>query len=139
MKQFKSPILWLIIAITAVAIYALKPKPNTAGAGTPIVSVTVPTTLGANAKMGQGAFETHCAACHGVNAVGQVGIAPPLIHKIYEPSHHGDLSFARAAKFGVQAHHWPFGNMAPVDGITDNEIISIITYIRELQRANGIG
>jgi hypothetical protein len=39
---------------------------------------------------------------------------------------------------GVQAHHWRFGNMPPVEGITRAEVATIITYIRELQRANGI-
>ncbi|WP_430540810.1 c-type cytochrome [Planktotalea arctica] len=24
----------------------------------------------------------NCAACHGVNAVGQNGVAPPLVHKV---------------------------------------------------------
>ena len=47
-------------------------------------------------------------------------------------------SIARAAKQGVQQHHWPFGNMPPVEGITDAEIAVITAYIRAVQRANGI-
>jgi hypothetical protein len=39
---------------------------------------------------------------------------------------------------GVQAHHWRFGNMLAIEGLTRGDVTMIITYIRELQRANGI-
>jgi cytochrome c len=106
--------------------------------GKALVEITVPATLSNNAQIGQMAFETKCAACHGTNAVGQGGVAPPLIHKIYEPSHHGDEAFQRAAAIGVRTHHWPFGDMPPVEGLTRGDVIMIVAYIRELQRANGI-
>lgn len=105
--------------------------------GRAIVEVTVPTLEG-KAVLGKLAFVAKCASCHGENAVGQVGIAPPLVHKIYEPSHHGDMSFVMAARNGVRAHHWKFGNMPPIDGITDAEVGTIVAYVRALQRANGI-
>lgn len=111
---------------------------NDGSADTSIVEVTLPDAFSPNAQIGQKAYEAKCAACHGLNAVGQVGIAPPLVHVIYEPSHHGDDSFYRAAEMGVRGHHWPFGNMPAVDGITRGEVTLIIAYIRELQRANGI-
>ena len=57
---------------------------------------------------------------------------------IYEPSHHGDEAFQRAAAVGVRGHHWPFGDMPPVEGVTRGDVTMIIAYIRELQRANGI-
>lgn len=103
----------------------------------PIVNVTVP-ELSAAALSGKTAYEVNCAACHGRNAAGQDGVAPPLVHRIYEPSHHGDASFVLAVRNGVRAHHWRFGNMPPVEGVSDEEINSIVTYVRELQRANGI-
>lgn len=105
--------------------------------GRAIVEVTVPTLEG-KAVLGKLAFVAKCASCHGEDAVGQVGIAPPLVHKIYEPSHHGDMSFVMAARNGVRAHHWKFGNMPPIDGITDAEVGTIVAYVRALQRANGI-
>ncbi len=108
------------------------------GPGPAMVDVTVPETLSANAVIGKTAFEAKCAVCHGANAAGQDGVAPPLVHKIYEPSHHGDAAFLLAAKNGVRAHHWRFGNMPPVEGVTDGDVKMIITYVRELQRANGI-
>ena len=103
-----------------------------------MVNVRVPGTLSANAEIGKVAFEAKCAVCHGANAAGQDGVAPPLVHKIYEPSHHGDASFLLAAKNGVRAHHWRFGNMLPVEGVTDGDVKMIVAYVRELQRANGI-
>jgi len=105
--------------------------------GAALVQVVVPELTG-RAEAGRLAFEVNCASCHGVNAAGKDGVAPPLVHIIYEPNHHSDISFQRAAKNGVKAHHWRFGNMPPVPGITDNEISLITNYVRELQRANGI-
>lgn len=103
-----------------------------------IVEVKIPQSLSANALLGKTAFEAKCAACHGLNGVGQSEVAPPLVHKIYEPSHHGDEAFQRAVSVGVRQHHWPFGNMPPVDGLTRGDVVMIVAYIRELQRANGI-
>lgn len=107
-------------------------------AGIALVKVVLPDALSSNASVGKRAFDAKCAACHGEDAAGQDGIAPPLIHKIYEPNHHGDESFQIAAANGVRAHHWTFGNMPPVEGITRGDVTMIVAYIRELQRANGI-
>ena len=106
--------------------------------GAPMVEVVLPETLSTNAQVGKLAYEAKCAVCHGANAAGQDGVAPPLVHKIYEPSHHGDAAFLLAAKNGVRAHHWRFGNMPPVEGVTDGDVKMIVAYVRELQRANGI-
>ena len=103
-----------------------------------LANVLLPETLSQNAQIGQLGFEAKCAACHGVNAAGQDGVAPPLVHIIYEPSHHGDEAFQRAAAMGVRGHHWPFGDMPAVEGVTRGDVTMIIAYIRELQRANGI-
>ena len=103
-----------------------------------IVSIELPDELSKVAQIGKLAFQSNCLACHGENAVGQKGVAPPLIHKIYEPSHHGDESFQRAVAVGVRAHHWKFGNMPAVEGLTRGDVKAIIAYVRELQEANGI-
>jgi mono/diheme cytochrome c family protein len=102
----------------------------------PADEIVVP-KLSGPATMGQIAFEENCAACHGKNAAG-TDKGPPFIHKIYEPSHHADFAFQRAARMGVQAHHWRFGDMLPVEGVTDRQIEWITRYVREVQRANGI-
>jgi mono/diheme cytochrome c family protein len=103
-----------------------------------LANVLFPDILSQNAQMGKLAFEVKCVSCHGTNAAGQAGVAPPLVHIIYEPKHHGDESFQRAAALGVRAHHWSFGNMPAVEGLTRADVKMIIAYIRELQRANGI-
>lgn len=108
------------------------------GQGEAIVQVDVPATLSDQAKIGKTAFEAKCAVCHGLNAAGQNGIGPPLVHKIYEPSHHSDVAFVLAVKNGVRSHHWKFGNMPPVEGVTDGNVKNIARYVRELQRENGI-
>lgn len=133
----RNVIIVFTLLVAAVLIYRnyFTPAPATSGAA--MVTVFVP-DLSIDAKQGESLFNRSCASCHGENAAGQDGVAPPLIHKIYEPNHHADAAFHIAAKNGVRAHHWPFGNMPPVEGITDPELDSIVAYIRELQRANGI-
>lgn len=106
--------------------------------GAPIVEVAIPAELSSEAQIGQRVFEAKCVACHGENAAGQNGVAPPLVHKIYEPGHHSDMAFVLAAKNGVRAHHWPFGNMPPVEGVTDADVKYVARYVRELQKENGI-
>ncbi|MEE9388504.1 MAG: cytochrome c, partial [Paracoccaceae bacterium] len=35
-------------------------------------------------------------------------------------------------------HHWRFGSMPPVEGLTDGDVAMVVDYVRTLQRANGI-
>ena len=139
----------IAISITLIVVGALylvwPPALQTASSDTTVsmengvlANVLVPETLSQNAQIGKLGFDAKCAACHGVNAAGQDGVAPPLVHMIYEPSHHGDEAFQRAAAMGVRGHHWPFGEMPPIEGVTRGDVTMIIAYIRELQRANGI-
>ena len=100
------------------------------------VEVKIP-SLSAAARAGQARFSLKCAGCHGAAADG-TDQGPPLIHRIYEPGHHGDYAFVMAVRNGVRAHHWRFGNMPPVAGVDDREIRLITRFIREVQRANGI-
>lgn len=86
---------------------------------------------------GEQKFAAHCAGCHGVRAVG-TSQGPPLVHKIYEPNHHADAAFQRAALNGVRAHHWDFGNMPKIDGVSPDDVDQIIKYIRWLQRQAGV-
>jgi len=133
----------VVIALGAVGYWLVfdgsdNSSQSRGGATTPLVDIVVAETLSPNAQIGKTAFESKCAGCHGVNAVGQDGVAPPLVHVIYEPSHHGDKSFQRAIAVGVRGHHWPFGDMPPVEGLTRGDAAMIISYVRELQRFNGI-
>jgi len=104
-----------------------------AGASEDISSQAVPKEL----KIGEEKFNSYCSRCHGVQGKGTHN-GPPLVHKIYEPNHHGDFAFQRAATQGVRAHHWKFGNMPKIDGVTSEDVNEIIQYVRWLQRQAGI-
>ena len=71
-------------------------------------------------------------------AVGEEGAGPPLVHIVYEPEHHCDMSFRLAMKQGVWQHNWRSRDMPPTDSVGQTEIAAIVAYVRELQRANGI-
>lgn len=137
----RNPILILVAVVLGTAYWAYSQYGNSesdVAVRPPIVKVTMPPSLSAKAQTGQERFKTNCASCHGINAAGQDGVAPPLVHKIYEPNHHADESFQRAVAMGVRAHHWSFGNMPATDGLDRKQVSEIVIYMRELQRANGI-
>ena len=98
--------------------------------------VKVP-SLSPEAQAGNRAFDKYCAECHGKNAAG-TDKGPTFMHRVYHPGHHADRAFPLAVRGGVKRHHWRFGDMKPVPGVSDNEIPAIIRYVRELQKANGI-
>lgn len=122
--------LHVLVCTIALAAFAScdssQPKPAVGGG-----------TLPAELQAGEARFNANCSACHGPQGAGsQQG--PPLVHKIYEPNHHGDAAFQRAAAFGVKAHHWEFGNMPKVESVTPADVDQIIQYVRWLQRQAGI-
>ncbi|MCA0871409.1 cytochrome c [Seohaeicola saemankumensis] len=140
----------VVAGVAVVGWQALQPAPAQQGhsmvppdtskiaMGDPIENVRLPGRLSESATLGKRFYESKCSACHGENAAGQNGVAPPLVHKIYEPSHHSDEAFQRAAQVGVRSHHWRFGDMPPVEGLTRADVKYIVAYVRELQRENGI-
>ena len=133
----------VVLAAVAVVIAAIigwrfnSARGGNEGNGGPLAQVTVPALAG-EAKEGEALFNANCASCHGENAAGRNGAGPPFIHVIYQPGHHGDASFHLAARNGAVSHHWNFGDMPPVKSISDEEVAKIVTYVRTLQRANGI-
>ena len=88
-------------------------------------------------NLGKLNYDTYCASCHGETGGGSEK-GPTFISRIYHPGHHGDKSFYIAAKRGVRAHHWPFGDMKPVKGISDDQITLIVEYVRAIQQVNGL-
>ncbi len=117
----------------AGAFFLLRPTSE----GTAHVQVNEPDAFSAAARDGARKFAANCASCHGERAAGS-DRGPPLIHKYYEPSHHGDRSFLAAVRNGVRQHHWTYGDMPPQPGVTNADVARIVAYVRELQRANGI-
>ena len=128
-RFFLRPLPTLAFAVGLAAMAACdSSQPKTAAGGGAVPSELLP---------GEAKFNAHCAACHGPQASGtQQG--PPLVHKIYEPNHHGDGAFLRAAEFGVKAHHWEFGNMPKIEAVSSADVEQIIRYVRWLQRQAGI-
>jgi cytochrome c2 len=82
---------------------------------------------------GQLLYEKYCSNCHGAHLDGS-DQGPPLLHPFYKPSHHGDKSFYRAALQGTKQHHWNFGDMKPVEGMTPKKMDSVVPYVRYYQK-----
>jgi mono/diheme cytochrome c family protein len=131
-RAFLAALLLIGVAVIGWMFWGSAPEVQTEAANGPDIPQLSPV-----ASVGQVTFNANCAACHGENGFGSPQ-GPPLIHVIYEPSHHGDFAFVRAVQEGVRAHHWRFGNMPAQPHITPTEITSIIAFIREVQVANGI-
>ena len=100
------------------------------------IQVIVP-KLSVEAQAGLQTFERVCQKCHGENLAGS-NSGPPLVDPFYKPAHHGDGSIVSAIRKGVRQHHWKFGPMPPQPDVKAAEIPALTTYIREIQRANGV-
>lgn len=81
-------------------------------------------------------YRTSCASCHGADLRG-TDQGPSHLSQVYEPSHHPDEAFRSAITQGSPAHHWDFGDMPPIEGLSDDEIDQIIAYIRHEQATQG--
>lgn len=129
------------VVAVAAAIWPRQGEPDVrSGAPVPggeMVAVSMP-ALSGEAVLGQKVFAVRCAECHGTNAGGVEGAGPPLVHVIYEPNHHADAAIFLAAERGVRAHHWRFGDMPPVENISRAEIATVVAFLRQVQRENGI-
>lgn len=90
-----------------------------------------------NPAQGRALFEKSCAQCHGADLRGSKQ-GPPLVHRVYEPSHHADIAFQLAVKYGTRQHHWNFGDMQPVEAVTPDDVAHITAYVRHRQREAGI-
>lgn len=114
--------------------------PRPVGAADPATASAsdTPGVLPAELAAGKRLFEAGCQQCHGPEASG-TDKGPPLVHVVYEPNHHSDAAFQRAVALGSIAHHWTFGDMPPVPGVTPDQVAEITAYVRWLQRQAGIG
>ncbi len=88
-------------------------------------------------NMGKTTYDAFCAVCHGKNTAG-TDKGPTFLDRVYHPGHHGDVAFYVAPIKGAKAHHWKFGDMLPVEGVTDAHLKKIVPYIRAVQKANGL-
>ena len=91
----------------------------------------------ADAAKGANLFRSTCARCHGDDARG-TNQGPPLIHQVYRPGHHADLSFHWAVSRGAKQHHWQFGDMPALKDVSPESVGHIIAWVRAEQRKAGI-
>lgn len=120
-----------LVTFMAIAVVAFDgedqaPAPDTGDRG------QATAVIGAGEVM----YEANCAVCHGTDLRG-TATGPSHLSIVYEPNHHGDAAFVFAVRRGVQQHHWPFGDMEPVPGLSDDDIAAIIAYVRDQQRIHG--
>ena len=86
---------------------------------------------------GRALYEASCATCHGADFQG-TSRGPSHLSQVYERSHHDDNSFRSAIANGARAHHWGFGDMPPVPGLTEDQADAVIAYIRQQQDERGL-
>ena len=103
---------------------------------TSAVTSSSPTQTSTSEPDGAAAYQQYCAQCHGVDLRG-TDQGPSQLSIIYEPGHHGDYSFRAAIRDGSPEHHWWFGDMPPVEGISDSEIEAVIMFVRAEQERLG--
>jgi len=116
------------VLLALVSVGCSEPQQNEAGQE----AMSPHTAIAADARKGRVIFSARCASCHGKSGEG-TDQGPPMSHKIYEPDHHSDYSIERAVKFGVRSHHWGFGNMPPIPGLSAEDVQHVIAYIRQEQ------
>jgi mono/diheme cytochrome c family protein len=85
---------------------------------------------------GEPLYQASCAQCHGTDLRG-TSLGPSHLSIVYEPNHHGDAAFVLAARAGVRQHHWLFGNMPPIPGLSDDDLDAIVAYVRDQQSIHG--
>lgn len=121
-------VLFMVVAISVFGGGSTDGGPD-AGTGIPVQNAEL-------VAAGDPLYQASCASCHGSDLRG-TDEGPSHLSIVYEPGHHGDIAFVRAARNGVPQHHWPFGDMLPVPGLSDEELEAIVAYVRENQRIFG--
>ena len=113
----------LVVAVAALIAAACSDDDSQSAAG----------GSGAGAEL----YQQSCASCHGTDLRG-TDQGPPHLSQVYAPGHHPDASFRAAITQGSPAHHWTFGEMPPVEGLSNDEIDLMIAYVREQQEIHGL-
>jgi mono/diheme cytochrome c family protein len=106
---------------------------NMSGEGTDPRAQRDPDAVAAGAAL----YAENCAVCHGADLRG-TETGPPFLHPYYAPNHHGDEAFQRAVLGGVVPHHWDFGPMPPIPGLSRDQVALIVEFVRSEQEAAGI-
>ena len=102
----------------------------------PVATTAATTAAASQIDIGRALYETACAVCHGGNLRG-TSMGPSFLSPFYEPGHHGDGAFVVAVTRGSPQHHWDFGPMPPVAGLSLDDIAAITAYVRSVQETEG--
>jgi mono/diheme cytochrome c family protein len=127
------------VAALALALGAVACGGDDEGEGAGLAADTATTGSAggtADLTLGEDVYQSRCAACHGDDLRGTER-GPSQLSIVYQPSHHPDASYVAAITQGSASHHWDFGDMPPVEGLSEDEIASVIAYIRSVQDAEG--
>ena len=123
-------------AVVIVAAFLIAACNSTSGSATTAGDTGIAPQDPELVLTGEELYQANCAECHGTDLRG-TDKGPSHLSIVYEPNHHGDGAFLLAIQRGVRAHHWPFGDMAPVAGLTQDDTAAIIAFVREQQRLHG--
>jgi mono/diheme cytochrome c family protein len=120
-----------LVALPAAALLALA-----AGACGGDEDGSVAAGAGDTPADGAAVYARACASCHGDDLRG-TDKGPSHLSQVYEPGHHPDAAFRAAIVNGSPEHHWSFGDMAPVTGLSEAEVDAVIAFIRAQQEEQG--
>ena len=121
----------LRVAVTIMALVL-----GLAACGSEATNETTPAADGSRERDGATVYADACASCHGAD-LGGTDKGPSMLSIVYEPNHHSDESFRRAIAVGSPEHHWTFGDMKPVEGLTAAEVTGVIEFVRSEQQRLG--
>lgn len=124
----------VVVAVVVIVLSGGSPAPRDPMTGA--AEFDIPAQDPMLVAEGEPLYRANCAACHGIDLRG-TAVGPSQLSVIYQPGHHPDDAYVLAALNGVRAHHWNFGDMAPIPGLSRSDMDRIIAYIRENQRAQG--
>ena len=120
------------VAVAALAVATLLGGCGGGSAG----EVNIPEQPADLVSTGAEIYQAACAACHGTDLRG-TDQGPSHLSAVYEPNHHSDAAFLLAVRNGSPQHHWRFGDMKPIDGLSEEDIVALTAFVREKQRVEG--
>ena len=106
------------------------------GCGSDDTSAPAIDQSGSQLALGAEVYAASCASCHGADLRG-TDRGPSHLSVVYEPNHHPDEAFRAAIADGARQHHWDFGPMPAVPGLSDAEVEAVIAFVRSRQELEG--
>ncbi len=85
-------------------------------------------------ERGERIYAANCAQCHGADLAG-TDRGPSLLSPVYGPDQVSDAAMADVIRNGAEQRLFEFGPMAGNGALSDEQIDSIIVYVRSQQGA----